>query len=70
MRLLTPFEELASMLEKLEKIATPGHHRTYYETQVKQAISNFEGLGFFKYLFCAPKYRQLIEKAKAAIGGV
>lgn len=67
---LTPFEELAFALEKLEKITTPGHHRTYYETQVKQAISSFEGLGLLKYLFCAPKYRQLIEKAKAAIGRV
>ena len=67
---LTSFEELASMLEKLEKITTPGHHQTYYKTQVEQAISNFENLGFFKYLFCTPKYRQLMEKAKAAIARV
>ncbi len=64
---LTPFEELTSMLDKLEKIVTPGYNRTYYETRVKQAISNFEGLGFFKYIFCAPRYRQLIAKAKTLI---
>ncbi len=63
---LTPFEEIASILEKLEKVTTPGYHRTYYETELKRAISAFERLGFMKYLFCAPRYRELIEKAKAA----
>lgn len=69
MRSLTSLEELNSMLEKLEKIATPGHHRTYYTTQIKKAIADFEGLGFLKYFFCPPKYRQLIQKAKTAIAG-
>lgn len=67
---LTPFQKLASMLEQLEKIVTPGHHRTYYTYQVKQAISQFEELGILKYFCCAPRYRQLIQKAKAAVGEI
>lgn len=66
---LTSFEELASMLEKLEKIATPGYHRIYYETKVKKAISKFDRLGPFKYLFSTSEYRQLVKKAQAEIAG-
>lgn len=69
MRSLTSLEELNSMLKKLEKIATPGHHRIYYETKVKKAISKFERLGPFKYLFSNSEYRQLVKKAKAEIAG-
>lgn len=70
MRSLTPFKELTLMLEKLEKIVTPGHHRIYYTNRVKQAIAQFEGLGMLKYFYCAPRYRQLIKKAKVLVGEV
>ena len=65
---LTPFKKLASMLEQLEKIVTPGHHRIYYIDRVKQAIAQFEELGILKYFYCAPRYRQLIKKAKVLVG--
>ena len=61
---LTPFEELTSMLEKLENIVTPGYNRTYYETRVKQAISNFEGLGFFKIYLLRSKISPINQKSK------
>ena len=65
---LTPFKKLASMLEQLDKIVTPGHHRIYYSDRVKQAITQFEELGILKYFCCAPRYHQLIKKAKIVVG--
>lgn len=61
---LTPFDELSAILDKLEAIALPGYHRTYYTTQALKAISAFESYGLFKYLVCAPRYHKLIKRAK------
>ncbi|GAB4524781.1 MAG: hypothetical protein Tsb0014_03560 [Pleurocapsa sp.] len=67
MQFLTPFEKLAVIVDKLEQITTPGYNRTYYKNQAQAAIASFERISFLKYLICAPRYRQLIKKAKKMV---
>jgi hypothetical protein len=61
---LLRFEELKSSLEQLEHVPISGYHRIYYQTQLKEAIASYDRVGFLKYIIFAPRYHQLIERAK------
>ena len=67
MHSLTSFEELSRNLDKLQTSTTVGYHRTYYKNRISKAIADFDRFGIIKYIICAPKYRQLIKKAKQII---
>ncbi len=68
MKPLTPYQELKSLLARLETTSVAGYHRTRYETQLKEAIAAFDSYGFMIYILTTPEYQQLIGKAKKMVG--
>ncbi len=63
MRIIS-FEELNTILEQIQTKYHSGYHLIYNETKVKEAIDAYDSLGFLKYVLFAPRYHQLIEKAR------
>jgi hypothetical protein len=61
---LIPFEQLKEILQEIENAPKAGYHRVYLETKLKKAIAAYDGVGFFKYVLFAPRYHQLIERAR------
>ena len=63
MRIIS-FEELNNILEQVQNNYNSGYHLIYNENKVKEAIDAYDSLGFVKYVLFAPRYHQLIEKAR------
>ncbi|BAU66669.1 hypothetical protein STA3757_40740 [Stanieria sp. NIES-3757] len=61
----TPFDELKKILEQLENFPSTGYHRIYLQTKLKEAISAYNNVGIFKYVLFAPRYHQLIKRARS-----
>ena len=62
-----PFEELKTLLEKIQNQDHAGYHLIYDQTKIKEAIDAYDSLGMVKYVLFAPRYHQLIEKARDTI---
>ena len=64
---IIPFEELNTLCEQVENEYSSGYHLIYNEIKVKEAIDTYDSLGVLKYVLFAPRYHELIEKARKKI---